>query len=69
METFVDPAEYSGTSYRAAGWSELGRTTGQGLRRKGRAYTSTPKRIYVKPLAKDFREQLCAGALQGRVVQ
>ena len=69
LETFVDPAEYSGTCYRAAGWIELGRTTGQGLRRKGQAYTSTPKRIYVKPLSKDFRERLCAGALQGKAAQ
>jgi len=69
METFVDPAEYSGTCYRAAGWIEMGRTTGQGLRRKGHAYTSTPKLIYVKPLSKDFRERLCSGALQGRVAE
>ena len=69
METFVDPAEFSGTCYRAAGWIELGRTTGQGLRRKGQAYTSTPKLIYVKPLSKDCRERLCAGPLQGRVVE
>jgi len=69
METFVDPAEFSGTCYRAAGWIEVGRTTGQGLRRKGHTYTSTPKLIYVKPLSKDFRERLCAGALQGRVVE
>ena len=67
METFVDPAQYSGTCYRAAGWIELGRTTGQGLRRKGCAYTTTPKLIYVKPLSKDFRERLCAGPLEGRV--
>jgi hypothetical protein len=69
LETFVDPAEYAGTCYRAAGWIELGRTTGEGLRRKGCAYTTTPKLIYVKPLSKDFRERLCAGPLQGRVVQ
>jgi len=69
METFVDPAEFSGTCYRAAGWIELERTTGQGLRRKGQTYTSTPKLIYVKPLSKDFRERLCAGPLQGRVVE
>jgi len=69
METFVDPAEYSGICYRAAGWIELGRTTGRGLRRKGQIYTSTPKLIYVKPLSKDFRERLCAEPLQGRVDQ
>ena len=69
METFVDPAKFSGTCYRAAGWIELGKTTGEGLRRKGHAYTSTPKLIYVKPLSEDFRERLCVGKLQGRVVQ
>jgi len=69
LETFVDPAEYSGTCYRAAGWIELGRTTGQGLRRKGHAYTTTARLIYVKPLSKDFRERLCSGPLQGRVVE
>lgn len=69
LETFVDPAEYSGTCYRAAGWIEVGRTTGQGLRRKGCAYTSTPKLIYVKALSKDFRERLCTGPLQGKAAQ
>lgn len=69
METFVDPAEYSGTCYRAAGWIEVGRTTGQGLRRKGHTYTSTPKLIYVRPLSKDFRKRLCSGPLQGRVLE
>jgi len=68
LETFVDPAHYSGTCYRAAGWTELGQTTGQGLRRRGCAYTTTPKLIYVKPLSKDFRGRLCKGALQGRAV-
>lgn len=67
METFVDPDKFSGTCYQSAGWIELGRTTGRGLRRAGRAYTSTPKRIYVKALAEDFRERLCGGPLQGRV--
>ena len=66
LETFVDPAHYSGTCYRAAGWVELGRTTGMGLARKGHSYTSTPKLIYVKALSKDFRERLCAAPLQGR---
>ncbi len=69
METFVDPAHYSGTCYRAAGWIELGQTTGMGLRRKGQAYTSTPKLIYVKELSKEFRERLSTGPLQGKAVQ
>ncbi len=66
METFVDPAKFRATCYRAAGWTELGQTTGRGLRREGHTYTSTRKRIYVRPLSEDFRERLCGGALQGR---
>jgi hypothetical protein len=60
METFVDPVHYQGTCYRAAGWTYLGNTTGEGLRRPGREYHTTPKMLFVKPLTKDFREQLCS---------
>jgi len=67
METFVDPVKFSGTCYRAAGWLALGRTTGRGLARAGQVYQSTPKLIYVKALAQDFRERLCGGPLPRRV--
>ncbi len=66
LETFVDPERYPGTCYRAAGWIELGLTTGTGLAREGQSYTSTPKLIYVKALSKDFRQRLCTDALKGR---
>ena len=69
METFVDPARYRGTCYRAAGWTELGMTSGRGRVRPGRQYTTTPKRIFVRPLVRDFRAQLCAGKLIGRAAQ
>ena len=65
METFVDPAHYRGTCYRAAGWTHFGNTTGRGLRRPGREYKTTPKMLFVKPLVKGFREQLCS-KLKGR---
>jgi hypothetical protein len=65
LETFVDPAHYQGTCYLAAGWSHLGNTTGEGLRRPGREYKTTPKMVFAKPLVKDFREQLCC-ELKGR---
>ncbi len=67
METFVDPARFQGTCYRAAGWISLGKTTGKGLSRPGRVYTTTPKLIYVQPLVKDFRLKLCSDSLAGRV--
>ena len=30
VETFVDPERFQGTVYRASGWTELGRTKGNG---------------------------------------
>jgi len=58
LETFVDPARFRGTCYRAAGWNCLGTTSGRGLARPGREYRSTPRLIFVKPLAADFRRGL-----------
>lgn len=60
METFVDPSRFRGTCYRAAGWVELGRTTGQGLAREGRTYKTTPKTVLVRPLDPGFRAKLCS---------
>jgi hypothetical protein len=67
METFVDPLKFPGTCYQAAGWTQLGRTTGRGLARAGGIYESTPKIIYVKALAQDVPERLCGGPLPGRI--
>lgn len=67
METFVDPQFYHGTSYQASNWEYLGMTTGQGLVRKGKTYKTSPKKIYMKPLAKDFRRILCSENLTGEV--
>lgn len=66
METFVDPERFKGTCYRAAGWEELGRTTGEGLVRAGRTYTTTPKLVFVRPLDREFRTKLCSAGLEGR---
>ncbi len=66
METFVDPERFQGTCYRAAGWVELGRTTGEGMRRRGKRYTTTPKIIFTRSLVKNFRQELCSNDLRGR---
>lgn len=58
LETFVDPARYAGTSYLAANWLYVGMTTGEGRARRGKSYETTPKKIFVKPLAEDFRAVL-----------
>lgn len=52
VETFVDPKQYKGTCYRAANWKETGKTSG---RRDGIAKT-----IFIYPLARQWRTQLCA---------
>jgi len=65
METFVDPELYHGTCYKASNWECLGMTTGQGLVRKGKTYKTSPKKIYMKPLVKDFRKILCSKNLTG----
>jgi hypothetical protein len=67
METFVDPAHYQGSCYKAANWQYLGMTTGQGLVRKGKSYTTRPKKIFIKPLVKNYRDLLCSEKLVGRV--
>ncbi len=61
LETFVDPALFRATCYRAANWKYLGMTTGDGLLRQGKTYVTSPKMVFVFPLAKDFRNKLCAG--------
>ncbi len=66
METFVDPIYYQGICYKAANWQYLGMTTGQGLVRKGKSYTTSPKKIFIKPLVKNYRDLLCSEKLVGR---
>ena len=35
VETFVDPADFAGTTYKASNWIEIGRTAGRGWCDKG----------------------------------
>jgi len=67
MESFVNPRHYEGICYKAAGWEYLGMTTGEGLVRAGKSYSTTPKKLFVKPLSEQFREILCSENLTGRV--
>jgi len=66
LETFVDPAHFRGSCYRAAGWALLGDTTGEGLVRPGKQYRTSPKLIFAKPLQANFRALLCSHQLKGR---
>ena len=67
METFVDPQFYHGTCYQASNWKYLGMTTGQGLVRDDKTYKTSPKKIFMKPLIKDFSKILCSEHLIGGV--
>jgi hypothetical protein len=66
METFVDPLHYQGSCYQAANWQYVGMTTGQGLVRAGKSYRTSAKKIFLKPLVKNYRDLLCSEKLVGR---
>ena len=57
-ETFVDPARFAGSCYRAANWTHLGRTTGRGkddlTHRPNRSF----KDVYGYTLHRQFRDRL-----------
>ena len=59
VESFVDPARFSGTMYEAANWSYVGNS--KGYARSNGHYTDPhgkPKRMYVRALRDDAREIL-----------
>lgn len=74
METLVDPSKFSGVTYRAAGWVEVGKTKGfgfKGVRKRKDGYGgknigrvifqhNIPKLIFVKPLHRYWQRELLA---------
>jgi hypothetical protein len=60
LETFVDPQRFRGTCYRAAGWVDLGETTGRGKDDLTHRANRPVKRVLGYPLRRDFRERLGA---------
>jgi hypothetical protein len=57
-ETFVDPARFRGTCYRAANWVRLGQTTGRGKDDQTRKPNRPLKDVLGLPLTRDFRALL-----------
>lgn len=58
-ETFVDPAQFRGTTYQCSGWSALGLT--RGFSRQARDYYvqhDQPKQLWVKSLVKHAPKKL-----------
>jgi hypothetical protein len=60
LETFVEQARFAGTSYRAANWTCVGQTQGRGKLGDHRLGQVPIKTVWVYPLKKDFRMELCA---------
>jgi hypothetical protein len=58
VESFVDRAQCSGASYRAANWILVGQTQGRGRQDRFTKREETIKDIYVYPLEKDFRTRV-----------
>jgi hypothetical protein len=61
LETFIDPARFRGTCYRAANWIGLGLTTGRGHNARTSRRDQPRKELWVYPLSADFRCRLNPG--------
>ena len=60
LETLVDGSRFRGICYRAANWIHVGQTAGRGrMDREHKAHGQAIKDIYVYPLVRDVRQQLC----------
>ena len=59
LETFVEP-RYRGSCYRGSNWQKVGQTRGRGRNDRQHRCAHSCKDIYLYPLAKDWKEQLCA---------
>lgn len=59
LETFVDRSRFSGTCYKAANWILTGQTKGRTRSDKNYTIRVPVKNVYVYPLTKYFRQELC----------
>jgi len=60
LETFVDRERFRGTCYQAANWVRLGSTQGRTRNDRERCIRASVKDVYLYPLTKNFRRELCA---------
>lgn len=61
LESFVESGRFEGTAYQAAGWQEVGQTTGRTRQQKQHSPQAPCKRVWVYPLSSDFRGSLGQG--------
>ncbi len=60
LETFVDPARFAGTCYRAANWICVGQTAARPTAYPNGKVAEGPKNIYLYPIPRNWKEVLCA---------
>lgn len=60
LETFVDTTRFKGTCYRAANWVYVGDTKGRGKYDRYNQQSKPVKAVFLYPLSRKFREELCA---------
>ncbi len=60
VETFVDPSQFNATSYRAAGFIEVGRTKGYGIHAGNYYHHGQRKLILLRPVKRRAKELLTA---------
>jgi len=58
VESFVEEQRFAGTCYRAAGWVQVGRTTGRTRNDDGASPKVPLKALYLKPLRADAQRRL-----------
>ncbi|MCP3679326.1 MAG: IS4 family transposase [Gammaproteobacteria bacterium] len=61
LETFVDRDRFNGSSYRASNWIHIGSTKGRGRQDRKNEFGVSVKDVYLYPLDRKFREELCNG--------
>jgi hypothetical protein len=61
-ESFTDPEAYAGTCYKASNWEAVGMSAGYSRHRADfYILNDRPKRLWLRPLSSNAREQLRAG--------
>jgi len=56
LETYVDSCRFQGTSYKAANWIHIGRTSGYGKQGKSYVYHGREKEVFLYVLNTKFRK-------------
>lgn len=61
LETFVQRDRFKGSCYQAANWIHIGSTKGRGRQDRKKECGEPVKDVYLYPLEKNYREELCEG--------